>query len=163
MSVIFLPATLGPEMAAPILWAPGIFGSFCWKTPMPIKFLVLWGGGWRRGKCQFDFLCARGWDQPFCSLFGAGGKERILFQAACSQAHLETLDLSPPDFRTPTGPHLPREPGDLERCKRHTLPKGPSRTVFSTESDSVVFCYSVVNLLRIVIHNSIYIYMLTGA
>ena len=36
------------------------------------------------------------------------------------------------------------------------LPKGPSRTVFSTESDSVVFCYSVVNLLRIVIHYSKY-------
>ena len=29
-------------VAAQILWAPGIFfGSFCWKTPMPIKFLVL--------------------------------------------------------------------------------------------------------------------------
>ena len=27
--------------------------------------------------------------------------------------------------------------------------KGPSRTVFTTESDSVVFYYSVVNLLRI--------------
>ena len=33
MSVIFPPTILGPEMAAPILWAPGIFGSFCWKTP----------------------------------------------------------------------------------------------------------------------------------
>ena len=33
-------------MAAPILWAPDIFwGSFCWKTPMPIKFLLLGGGG----------------------------------------------------------------------------------------------------------------------
>ena len=32
------------------------------------------------------------------------------------------------------------------------LPKGPSRAVFSTESDSVVFYYPVVNLLRIVIH-----------
>ena len=31
-------------------------------------------------------------------------------------------------------------------------PKGPFRTIFSTESDSVVFYYSVVNLLRIVIH-----------
>ena len=31
-------------------------------------------------------------------------------------------------------------------------PKGPSRAVFSTESDSVVFYYSVVNLLCIVIH-----------
>ena len=36
------------------------------------------------------------------------------------------------------------------------VPKGPSCTVFSTESDSVVFCYSVVNLLRIVIHYSRY-------
>ena len=35
-------------------------------------------------------------------------------------------------------------------------PKGPSRAVFSTESDSVVFYYSVVNLLRIVIHYSKY-------
>ena len=36
------------------------------------------------------------------------------------------------------------------------VPKGPSRTVFTTESDSVVFHYSVVNLLRIVIHYSKY-------
>ena len=35
-------------------------------------------------------------------------------------------------------------------------PKGPSRTVFSTESDSVAFYNSVVNLLRIVIHYSKY-------
>ena len=40
MSVIFLPVIMWPEMAAPILWASEIFGSF----PMPIKFLV-WGGG----------------------------------------------------------------------------------------------------------------------
>ena len=40
-SVIFPHAILGPEMAAPILWAPGIFCSFCWKTPMPVKFCVL--------------------------------------------------------------------------------------------------------------------------
>ena len=33
-------------------------------------------------------------------------------------------------------------------------PKGPFRTVFSTESDLVVFYYSVVNLLRILIHYS---------
>ena len=33
-------------------------------------------------------------------------------------------------------------------------PKGPFRTVFSTESDFVVFYYSVVNLLRILIHYS---------
>ena len=40
---------------------------------------------------------------------------------------------------------------------RATLPNGPARTVSRTESDSVVFYYySVVNLLRIVIHYSRY-------
>ena len=39
---------------------------------------------------------------------------------------------------------------------KYPPPKGPSRTVFSTESDSVVFYYSIVNLLRIVIHYSKY-------
>ena len=38
--------------------------------------------------------------------------------------------------------------------RKNGLPKGPIRTAFSTESDSVVFYYSVVNLLRIVIHYS---------
>ena len=41
----------------------GFFGSFCWRNPMPIKFLVLGGGGgfWacleggRGWKSQFDF------------------------------------------------------------------------------------------------------------
>ena len=33
MSIIFPPVILGPEMAAPILWAPGIFCSFCWENP----------------------------------------------------------------------------------------------------------------------------------
>ena len=37
-----------------------------------------------------------------------------------------------------------------------SIPKGPFRTLFSTESDSVVFYYSVVNLLPIVIHYSKY-------
>ena len=47
-------------MAAPILWAPGIFGFFLQeKTPMPIKFLLLGGGFWAflEGgvECQFYF------------------------------------------------------------------------------------------------------------
>ena len=33
MSINFPPAILGPRMAAPILWAPGIFGSFSWLKP----------------------------------------------------------------------------------------------------------------------------------
>ena len=42
------------------------------------------------------------------------------------------------------------------RTYRATLPKGPSRAVFSTQSGSVVFYYRVVNVLRIVIHYSKY-------
>ena len=71
MSIIYPPAILGPEMAAPILWAPGIFDSFCWKTPVPIKFLVLgWvvfffgRGGW---KCRFYFY-GRGDPSEFANL-----------------------------------------------------------------------------------------------
>ena len=45
MSIKFLPVILGPEMAASILWAPGIFWFFLLENPMPIKFLLL-GGGW---------------------------------------------------------------------------------------------------------------------
>ena len=46
MSVIFLPVILRLETAAPI-FGPRLafFGPFCWKSPMPIKFLVLGGGG----------------------------------------------------------------------------------------------------------------------
>ena len=42
--------------------------------------------------------------------------------------------------------------GEEDRNISPGLPKGPFHTVFSTESDSVAFYYSVVNLLRIVIH-----------
>ena len=56
VSVKFLSAILGPEMAAPILWTPGKMPSFCRKTSMSIKFPGLggvrgfWGGG---GECRF--------------------------------------------------------------------------------------------------------------
>ena len=49
MSVISQPAILGLEMAVLILWVASFFGSFCWQTPMPIKFLVLGGGGFWKG------------------------------------------------------------------------------------------------------------------
>ena len=32
-------------MAAPILWVPGILGSFCRKTPMPMKYPRFTGAG----------------------------------------------------------------------------------------------------------------------
>ena len=52
MSVKFVSTILGPEMAAPILWAPGKMRSFCRKTyvhKIP-RFRVggefwVWGGG----------------------------------------------------------------------------------------------------------------------
>ena len=44
-SVIFPPAILGPEMAAPILWAPGTLGFSCWKPRHAHKIPRLkWGG-----------------------------------------------------------------------------------------------------------------------
>ena len=58
MSIIFPPAILGPKMAAPILWAPGITRLFLLENPTPIKFLVLGGGGFlERGgwKCRYYF------------------------------------------------------------------------------------------------------------
>ena len=61
MSIKFPPASLGPEMAAPIYGRLAFFCSFCWKTPMPIKFLLLGGGGgcWdflRRGGVEVPIL-----------------------------------------------------------------------------------------------------------
>ena len=45
VSVKFLSAILGPEMAAPILWAPGKNAFFLQEKTMSIKFLLLGGGG----------------------------------------------------------------------------------------------------------------------
>ena len=60
VSVDFLSAVLGPEMAAPILWAPGKMRPFCRKShvhKIPCfrgggVFWVLGGGG---GECRFYF------------------------------------------------------------------------------------------------------------
>ena len=43
MSIKFPPAILGPEMAAPILWAPCIFWFFGGRGEVPILFLWAWG------------------------------------------------------------------------------------------------------------------------
>ena len=57
----FPPAILGPEMAAPILWAPGIFWFFLLENPHAHKIPLFRGGGvmgfFGRGgwKCQFYF------------------------------------------------------------------------------------------------------------
>ena len=63
VSVKFLSAILGPEMAAPILWTPGKMRPLCRKNHVrkipPFRggvggggILGFWGGG---GKCRFYF------------------------------------------------------------------------------------------------------------
>ena len=63
VSVKFVSAILGPEMAAPILWTPGKMRSFCRKTHVH-KILVLGGGyfgfGGGGGEVPILFLWARG-------------------------------------------------------------------------------------------------------
>ena len=56
VSVKFVSAILGPEMAAPILWAPGKNAFFLQDKPMSIKFLVLGGGilGFGGGGADFS-------------------------------------------------------------------------------------------------------------
>ena len=61
MSIKVQPAILGPEMAAPILWAPGIFGFVLLENPHAHKIPPFRGGGgrgffWKGGwKCQSYF------------------------------------------------------------------------------------------------------------
>ena len=46
MSIKFPPVILGPEMAAPILWAPGIFWFFLQENPHAHKIPPFRGGCW---------------------------------------------------------------------------------------------------------------------
>ena len=56
VSVKCLSAILGPEMAAPILWAPGKCVLSAGKTSMSIKFLLLGGSfGFLGRECRFYF------------------------------------------------------------------------------------------------------------
>ena len=45
VSIKFPPAILGPEMAAPILWAPGIFWFFLLENPHAHEIPPFRGGG----------------------------------------------------------------------------------------------------------------------
>ena len=57
MSVKFVSAILGPEMAAPILWTPGKDALFLQEKPMSIKFRVLGGVVfWVLGGGSADFI-----------------------------------------------------------------------------------------------------------
>ena len=63
MSVKFLSAILGPEMAAPILWAPGKMRPFCRKNHVHKIPRFVGGGGnlgfWGGGGADFIFMGAR--------------------------------------------------------------------------------------------------------
>ena len=58
VSIKFLSAILGPEMAAPILWTPGKMLPFCRKNHVH-KIPRFRGGGdfgfWGGGECRFYF------------------------------------------------------------------------------------------------------------
>ena len=61
VSVKFVSAILGPEMAAPILWAPGKMRSFCRKKAMSVKIPPFKGGGvWGGGVVPILFLWTPG-------------------------------------------------------------------------------------------------------
>ena len=57
VSVKFVSAILGPEMAAPILWTPGKMRPFCRKSH--VHKIPRFRGGvfwvWGGGECQFHF------------------------------------------------------------------------------------------------------------
>ena len=59
VSVKFVSAILGPEMAAPILWTPGKMRSFCRKTHVH-KIPRFLGGFLGGGEVPILFLWARG-------------------------------------------------------------------------------------------------------
>ena len=60
--VKFMSAILGPEMAAPILWAPRISAFFLQENLHVHKIPRFWGGGGilglGGGKCRFFFMGA---------------------------------------------------------------------------------------------------------
>ena len=69
MSVKFLSAILGPEMAVPILWTHGEKASVLQEKPVSIRFLVLGGGyfGFGGGKCRFYFYGRGDFSESFRS------------------------------------------------------------------------------------------------
>ena len=63
----FLPTILGPEMAAPILWAPGKIPFFLQENRHAIKFLVLGGVFWV-WEVLIVFLWAQGFSGSYAIL-----------------------------------------------------------------------------------------------
>ena len=67
MFVIFPPAILVPEMAAPILWAPGILWLFLLENPHAHQIPRFKGGG-----VSWDFLRGGGAEVPTLFLWARG-------------------------------------------------------------------------------------------
>ena len=65
MSIQFPSVILGPEMAEPILWAPGIFGFFVLESPHAHKIPPCIPGGvgffWRGGGVEVPILFLWPW------------------------------------------------------------------------------------------------------
>ena len=59
VSVKFVSAILGPEMAAPILWTPGKNAFFLQEKLHVRKIPPFWGGFWGGGSADFIFMGAR--------------------------------------------------------------------------------------------------------
>ena len=84
VSIKFPPVILGPEMAAPILWAPGIFWFFLLENPHAHKIPPFRGGGFLG---FFVFLEGGGVEVPILFLWAWGFFRR--------QHHSQTNDLPP--------------------------------------------------------------------
>ena len=63
VSIKFPPVILGPEMAAPILWVPGIFWFFLLENPHAHKIPPFRGGSgfFRRGGVEVPILFLWAW------------------------------------------------------------------------------------------------------
>ena len=66
------PQLLGPEMAAPILWAPGVLGLFLQESLHPHKIVVLGGGGIFFGLGYFGFFFGGGGGKCQFYFYGRG-------------------------------------------------------------------------------------------
>ena len=76
VSIKYLSAILGPEMAAPIIWGPGKMRSFCRKT-LHVHKIPRFGGGvfWAFGGGSADFINFHG-REDFSEFFS--GKVQIV-------------------------------------------------------------------------------------
>ena len=89
MFVVFLPAVLGPEMAVPILWAPGIFGFSLLGSSHAHKIACFRGGCFylEGGGGSANFIL---WAWGFFSDMGCIEPPRDMLQNGGSHRHRNT-------------------------------------------------------------------------